>query len=156
MPKIYSNTSQVQNINKNILSYLKGKKVLPQNAQVKHIWAENNQTNIPSKIYAGQIEYEKILANGNKQTRLVTAYGDGSIATTTTVESPSGELLKAYTGLRDRTWKATNPETGNIVKQNTGTPCYASGTRDEVITKANKFYGSNPPSDRNNLYLLMR
>lgn len=156
MPKIYSNVSQVQSINKKVLSYLKNEKKLPQNAQVRKVWAENNKTNIPSKVYAGQVEYSKILPNGNKQTRLVTAYGDGSISTTTTVKNPSGELLKAYTGVRDKTWKAINPKSGEIVRQNSGTLAYTSGTKEEVMAKTKELYDSNGAADRNNMYLLMR
>lgn len=42
----------------------------------------------------------KTLRNGNTQERIVTALEDGYLCTETNVYSPSGDLLKAYAGIR--------------------------------------------------------
>ncbi len=159
MGKYYANVTQVKFINQKLMQYIKEEKRLPEGAKIRYVWAHKDKTHLPHRRYAGQIEYSKILPNGNKQTRLVTAYGDGSIGMTTRVDSPSGELLKAYTGVRDRRWKAIIPETLEVTAENPGTIAYESGTKENVLKALGpngKIFTSNPPADENNRTLLLR
>ena len=157
MPKVFSNVSQVESVNKKIMQYIREKKPMPKNTNLTHVWAQDSQTHIPERRYAGQIKYTKLLANGNTQDRLVTAYGDGSIGMTTVVKSPTGELLKAYSGVRGKSWEAINPTTNEVVSKNAGTIAYCSGNKQDVLNnlRNGNIFGGNPQADRNNLYLLV-
>lgn len=145
MPKVYSSTSQVSSINEKIMQYIKGKKSLPNGAKIRKLYATGENTHIPSQRYAGSIEYSKVLPNGNVQSRLVTAYGDGSVGMTTKVSSPSGELLKAYTGVRERAWKAVDPKTEEALKESQGTVRYFSGNAVDVKNEVIKNEGWMSP-----------
>jgi hypothetical protein len=74
-----------------------GEVKLAKNEAVITAWRFGNKP-----AHAGQIRGKKVLPNGNTQIRITTAYaGDAkTIATDTKVYSPSGELLKAYHGIR--------------------------------------------------------
>lgn len=157
MPKIYSDVSQIRSINKKIVDYIRYRKPLPIGAKIKYVWS-HGQTHSPAARYAGQIEYSKILPNGNKQTRLVTAYGGGDIGMTTIVKSPDGEVLKAYAGVRCRSWKAISPDTGKVTEKNTGTIAYTSGGKYDVLGDIirGKIFTGNPRADENNIHLLLK
>lgn len=102
MPRIYSIGSQIESIDKQIISYLKGHTKIPQNVKIRQVWSVG--THDPINSFSGQFEYKKMLRNGNEQTRVVTAYGNGNIGTTTVVKSPQGELLKVYNGVIEKHW----------------------------------------------------
>ena len=73
------------------------------------------------------------MPNGNKLTQIVTAFaGNNPYAVQGVVKSPSGELLRAYTGVHlNGEWKFTTSK--NI---------------DEVKTVANKIFNGNPEAQR--------
>lgn len=60
-------------------------------------WSKSQIDKFPS----AQFLSIKTLKNGNEQKRIVTALNDGTLCIETNVVSPSGELLKAYSGIRN-------------------------------------------------------
>jgi hypothetical protein len=97
MPKIVSKAPQIEGIHKALMKKITGQTPLAKNESVITAWKFGD-----NPAHAGQLMGKKTLPNGNIQTRVTTAYAGDShmIATDTKVYSPSGELLKAYHGIR--------------------------------------------------------
>jgi hypothetical protein len=122
MAKIISPANQVAAVHDKIMQKITGKINLAKNESVITAWRFGNRP-----IHAGQICGKKVLPNGNTQIRITTAYaGDATtIATDTKVYSPSGELLKAYHGIRGNRIACTN-EDGVVTKVINETRAYSS------------------------------
>lgn len=108
---------------------VKGEKLLSRGEKIVHQWRFNNRP-----VHAGQILSTKILPNGNKKVRLLTAFAnDGALGLESVLYSPNGELLEAYAGIR---------------RNSTGTKAI-SGTMEEVRKfAASQIYYGNPDAKK--------
>jgi hypothetical protein len=122
MAKIVSQANQVAAVHDKLMQKIAGNANLSKNEAVITAWRFGNKP-----IHAGQIRGKKVLPNGNTQLRITTAYaGDSNmIATDTKVYSPSGELLKAYHGVRGAQVTCKNAD-GVVIKATNETRAYSS------------------------------
>ena len=115
-----------------LISKVKGHKLLDKGEMLVHTWR------FPDKpVHAGQILSQKILPNGNKKLRLVTAFAnDGGLGLETITYSPSGELLEAYAGIH-RNSRATKALKGTLdeVKQFAASQIYVYGPDAQRLIK---------------------
>lgn len=99
MTKIVGSSEYIGNVWAKVMAKVKNTKLCNPNAKerVVHCWRFDGRP-----AHAGQVYGEKVLPNGNIQKRITTAYAgsEPTIAIDTRVYSPSGELLKAYHGIR--------------------------------------------------------
>lgn len=92
-----TNAPNLESISQKYLKKIQGKYSLQEGEQLISKYSFNGQ-----EAHAGQVLQRKVLPNGNKKVRTVTVYaGNGpEVAIDSKIYSPSGELLKAYHGIR--------------------------------------------------------
>ena len=136
MSKIYSEARMLKSVYDKSMRKVQGTIPVTQGEKLVHVWRFGEKT-----PHAGQIYSKKILPNGNIQTRITTASGcDSTIATDTSVYSPSGELLKSYFGIRGPKCTVTDKE-GKLLKEFEPTRVYENNLNDvyKAIKKEQSF-----------------
>lgn len=112
----------IEVIHQKVMKKIQNSSLCQKGEEVIRVWRFGDQP-----IHAGQIKGVKTLPNGNKQVRITTAYAgsNSTLALDTRVYSPSGELLKAYHGIRGTEATFTN-KAGEVVKHIPPTRSYGN------------------------------